>query len=256
MFQPEKLQELYPTLVRHAIDQFHCENVLRFLAKRVPGRCRQEVRSHLGRGPEGVRVKHWVAENSIKMYDKKGSVLRVETTINHARRFKVRRRNQRGQWVWMPLRKGICDFRRRMNISHAANAAYLDALATVVVVTPSCAYLDPLTQPVERGQRRYRPLRPLHPDDAQRLQLLGREQFLFHGIRNRDLRPLWPAPCPDDPSGRATSARISRWLSLMTAHGLLRRVPRSHCYKLTTKGHRVIATVRQIRQTPVPAAAP
>ncbi len=179
MFQPEKLQELYPTLVRHAIDQFHCENVLRFLAKRVPGRCRQEVRSHLGRGPEGVRVKHWVAENSIKMYDKKGSVLRVETTINHARRFKVRRRNQRGQWVWMPLRKGICDFRRRMNISHAANAAYLDALATVVVVTPSCAYLDPLTQPVERGQRRYRPLRPLHPDDAQRLQLLGREQFLF-----------------------------------------------------------------------------
>jgi hypothetical protein len=255
MFRPGELEKVYPALVRHAIDHFHCENVLRFLAKRVPGRTRVEVRSHWGRGPEGVRVKHWVAENSIKMYDKKGTILRVETTINNARRFKVRRRNSSGLWTWMPLRKGICDFRRRMNISRAANAAYLDALATVVLVKVSCQSLDPLTRPVRKGRRHYRPLRPIHPQEAERLQLLARDRFLLHGVRNRDLRPFWPTPVPDDVSGRATSARISRWLCLVKAHGLLRRLPHSHRYKLTAKGHQVLAVVRQIRQLPVSAAA-
>ena len=39
--------------------------------------------------PEGVRIKHRLGENSIKMYDKQGSVLRVETTINDAAGFKT-----------------------------------------------------------------------------------------------------------------------------------------------------------------------
>ena len=47
--------------------------------------------------PRGIRVKHRVAGNSIKMYDKQGSVLRVETTINDPRvlRFSVRRKATR-----------------------------------------------------------------------------------------------------------------------------------------------------------------
>ncbi len=34
---------------------------------------------------EGVRVKHWVRGNSIKLYDMAGSLLRTETTIGTAR---------------------------------------------------------------------------------------------------------------------------------------------------------------------------
>lgn len=45
--------------------------------------------------PEGVRIKHMVEENSIKMYDKQGCVLRIETTINNPRRWNVWRRATR-----------------------------------------------------------------------------------------------------------------------------------------------------------------
>ena len=38
------------------------------------------------RGSDGVRVKHWVNKNSLKFYDK-GSILRVEATINEPRDF-------------------------------------------------------------------------------------------------------------------------------------------------------------------------
>jgi hypothetical protein len=249
MFKPGRLAEVYPAMVRHAIEQYDCYNVLRYMGKRRPNRCRSDVRSHLGRGPDGVRVKHWVEENSIKMYDKKGCVLRVETTINNARRFKVRRKNRDGEWVWMPLRKGIADFRRRMQICHAANARYLDALACVVEPSPASTLLDPVSRPVWRGQRRYRALRPISPEDAVRLQLLAREDFLLRGVSNRALQRHWPVGDNPAKDQRALSGRIGRWLALMVAHRFLQRVESSHNYRLTQKAQRVLATVRRVRQT-------
>jgi hypothetical protein len=66
--------------------------------------------SLLDRG-EGIRVKHRAEENSIKMYNKQGSVLRIETTINNVRRFRVRRMTtwnkvRRMRWVPMRARSG------------------------------------------------------------------------------------------------------------------------------------------------------
>jgi hypothetical protein len=114
----EALAEIYPALCRHAMEQFSAPQVLRFLGRRTNIRFQGEVHSHLERRVEGVGVKHWAEENSIKMYDKQGSVLRVETTLNNPRRFRVRRRaTRKGESVigWMPLRKGIVDMRRRVD---------------------------------------------------------------------------------------------------------------------------------------------
>ena len=58
---------------------FGSEQVLRFLQRRDAG----EVKDGPGgAGPDGVRVKHWFHDNSLKLYDK-GSVLRSEVTINN-----------------------------------------------------------------------------------------------------------------------------------------------------------------------------
>jgi hypothetical protein len=88
----EALAEIYPALCRHAIEQFSSPQVLRFLGRRTNARFSGEVCTRLERRVEGVCVKHHLEENSIKMYDKQGSVLRVETTLNQPRRFKVYRR--------------------------------------------------------------------------------------------------------------------------------------------------------------------
>jgi hypothetical protein len=132
--RPEALAEVYPALCRHAIEQFSAPQVLRFLGRRTNSRFNGEVCSRLERRVEGVCVKHYVEENSIKMYDKQGSVLRVETTINQPRRFKVYRRvTRKGRKLrgWYALRKGIVDLRRRLQLSRAANARYLEALTVV-----------------------------------------------------------------------------------------------------------------------------
>ena len=87
------LERLYPPLVRQAMSVFQSDDILRFLGRVNTGRVfapggRVEVTSDLKRRPEGVRVKHRVGDNSLKIYNKEGSVLRVETTINEIRDFK------------------------------------------------------------------------------------------------------------------------------------------------------------------------
>lgn len=161
----ESLGAIYPALLRHAMEQFHTEDVLRFLGRKTTiTRFNGEVRTCLERRIEGVRIKHWVEENWIKMYDKYGIVLRIETTINNPRRFKVRRRTTRkGQprMGWLRMRKGVVDIRRRVQLSRAANERYLEALSVVGTPNPSCKLLDPVSQPQLCRGRRYRPLRPI-----------------------------------------------------------------------------------------------
>ena len=240
------LAEIYPLLLRHAMFQFGSEEVMRFLQRRTNQRFAGEVSSDLQRRLEGIRVKHRVEENSIKMYDKQGSVLRIETTINNPRRFKVHRSGIcRGQKVmkWLPMRKGIADIRRRVELSRAANARYLDALSVVGQETPSYRLLDRVNRVVKKLGRRYRPLRPISRDDASLFQAILHGEHSLLGFRNRDLRKTL-----GDSDPKTSSARVSRWLALLRAHKLIYKVCQTNYYRITRKGHQVMATALKFRQ--------
>jgi hypothetical protein len=254
--QATMLETLYPALLRHAIEQFRTADVLRFLGRRIiPSRFQGEIRSHMGYRIDGVRIKHWVEENSIKMYDKAGSVLRIETTINNTKRFRVRRRVTRyGRKImdWTTMRKGIVDIRRRVQLCQAANNRYLEALAVVGTPTPSHRILDPVIQPVTARGRRFRPLRPISPDDSSFFKEILSAQYLLQGVRNRDLRhALYPNDARDSLLCRRTSGRVTRRLQLFCMHGLLFRVPKTQYYRVTKKGHTVMNTALRFRSIDV-----
>ncbi|MBA3257255.1 MAG: hypothetical protein H0T64_11490 [Pyrinomonadaceae bacterium] len=209
----KKLAEIYPLLLRHAMFQFGSEEVMRFLQRRTDKRFSGEVSSDLQRRIEGIRVKHRVEENSIKMYDKQGSVLRIETTINNPRRFRVHRSGTcRGKIVkkWLPMRKGIADIRRRVELSRAANARYLDALSVVGLETPSYRLLDRVNHVVKKVRRQYRALRPISPDDASLFQAILHGEHSLQGFRNRDLRKtLGDSDCKKQFRSRKSFARLT-----------------------------------------------
>jgi hypothetical protein len=77
----QALEEVLPSLIAHASSAFSAEDVLRFLGRKLHPALAAEVTSDARRRPEGWRVKHRMARNSIKCYDK-ANVLRVEVTIN------------------------------------------------------------------------------------------------------------------------------------------------------------------------------
>lgn len=243
----DSLAELYPQLVRHAILQFSSEEIMRFLQRRTNQRFAGEVSSDVKRRVEGIRVKHRVEENSIKMYDKQGSVLRIETTINNPRRFRVRRKGWcKGKLVmkWLPLRRGIADIRRRAELSRAANARYLTGLSVVGLETPSYRLLDRVSQPV-KTKRQYRALRPISPEDASLFQVILHGEHSLQGFRNRDLRQA----LSHDP--RNSSARISRLLALLRAHKLIFKVCKTNYYRISQNGQQVMATALKFRQPDV-----
>lgn len=254
MFKDEQsLAEVYPGLTRHAIERFSSRDVLRFLGRRDCDGFKREVTTKLQKRVEGVRIKHWVDENSIKMYDKQGSVLRIETTINNARRFKVRRPTQRNGKTTMalfPLRKGVADLKRRVEISRSANGRYLDALAVVGDTTPSHRLLDPVSQRLVKDGRSYRALHPISPVDSRVFEVLLKGEYLIQGIRNKDLR-LELAPSAElDPIARSkASARISRLLRLLNAHGIIYKVSKTNYHRITKKGQEIMATATTFRET-------
>jgi len=250
---PQALADIYPALIDHAIRHFHTADVLRFLGRKQQIISSGEVKSDLQRRFEGVRIKHWVEENSIKMYDKQGSVLRIETTINNPKRFRVRRRvASQGPLKWLPLRKGIADIRRRVEISRAANERYLEALAVVGEPTPSFALLDRVSRPVKCQTRQFRALRPISPEDSKLFKAVLHGEFLIQGLRNKDLRQLlYPNQENNPHQRRKNSGRITRYLTLLKSHKLIYRVPKTNYYRTTKQGHEVMTTATKFRETKI-----
>ena len=253
----DELARVYPALADHAIRHFRSNDILRFLGHRRVDLFNGEANSHWRERGEGVRIRHTVRGNSIKMYDKAGSVLRVETTINNPDAIRVMRpRKSTGKMERQGLRRGICDVYRRHEAAYAANQRYLIALAVVGFDPPSSEVLDAVSRPVIRRGRRHRALHPVGPDDARLLSVLSDARFAVQGFRNRDLRNnLFPHRRRERES-RRDGARITRQLALLRAHGLIRRIPRSHRYQLTLKGHAVAATALSARQAPAVPGAP
>ena len=246
----DSLAPLYRSLLQHAMLVCNGADVLRFLGRRLNGNFKGELSSNLRRRHEGVRVKHRVEENSIKMYDKALSVLRIETTINNPHRFKAYRHSTRhGQPCrrWLRLRKGVAAIRRLVQIARAANERYLQALAVVGEPKPSHRILDPVSEPVEQKRRRFRALQPISPREGRLFEVICQGRFLLNGFRNKDLRhALLP---PDHVDLRSSALRIGRQLQLLCAHGLIFRVAKTHYYRITNKGHQVMATAIRFRAT-------
>src|SRR5262249_52905566 len=175
--------------------------------------------------PEGVRIKHSYGLNSVKLYDKQGQVLRVETTIHDASGLKVYRPvgdDPEGPLKWQGLRKGGGEPHRAGEVWRAANERYLEAMAAVESPVPLGELSDPLCHRMVKDGRRYRALNPLGEEDARLLEFVGRGEHLITGFRNRDLRQcLYGERSKDAAVHRGQSARGGRLLGLVRGHGVL-----------------------------------
>jgi hypothetical protein len=249
------LARLYPRLVHHGLLTFLSPDVMRFLGRNVPPtgnlrpRLQAEVISDLRTRPEGVRIKHRLRQNSIKMYDKHGSVLRIETTINDAMAFKTFRAPEgkpQAAPSWQRMRKGIADLHRCTQVSRAANDSYLRAIASVADTASLGELAARLCQPAKRNGRRVRPLNPYAPADAALLEAISRGEL----FRIRDLRSLLFADAAASiREQRRHAAAVPCKLLLLRAHRLIRKVPHTHRYHLTTAGRVAVTALITARNT-------
>jgi hypothetical protein len=257
----QSLARLYPSWVHHAMSSFSSADVMRFLGHYVPtttgkvwGQFDGEIISDTKRRPEGVRVKHSANGNSLKFYDKQGSVLRVETTIVHPEHFKTYRKPEgrpKDSKRWLPLRRGLADFKRRAEISKKANHRYLDALAATSGTVPLFEWVQKTCQPVCRSGRRYRALNPWSKEDGLLLELVNRGEFALNGFRNRDLCRAFFKPTADPMERKRRLGWMCRRVRLLRAHGLVQKVAGTHRYVVSEKGRTTITALLAARKADV-----
>jgi len=249
----ETLDALLPALFQETLLTLSAEDVMRFLGRKLNGNFQGKIETRLNKRQPGWRVKHWVKSNSIKMYNK-GCVLRVETTINNSGEFKVpASESNSSRWKRMP--KGVSYFWHFYQTGREANQRYLDALRTLPC--QGKAAIDALDSLCQSQEHQGRPVAKFQPVDASTCQLFAavlRGEHLLSGFRNHHIRQvLYETPADDEPTEHRRRARVSRLLAKLVGHGLVQRVERSHCYRITDHGYRAMGAALHYRQIDYPA---
>jgi hypothetical protein len=254
----ETLEQLMPDLFQHSTLCFSAEDVMHFLGRRLHGNFKGEVTIDRKKRPEGSRIKYRMKRNSLKMYDK-WSVLRVETTINNPREFKVLRilKTDNGQKRrWVPMGKGVANLWRYAQVGGQSNARYLEALAQADLKGEVVRELDELCLSQTVNGRRFAKFNPVSAKDVRLFEAVMAGEHNIRGFRNRDLALRLHSGLLDSPEKdrKRHCAGISRWIAKLRGHGLVAKVKDARLYRITKRGYRIMASVLLFRGRDFPAA--
>jgi hypothetical protein len=236
----DSLSQLYTKWQKHAAVCFQAEDIMRFMGRKLHGKFNGDITTDIKVRPSVTRIKHFVRGNWIKMYNKHGIVLRIETVINRPgefRMFKIGRGKKPGSY--QPVRKRITNMARYALLGLRANRAYLDALSPVD--DPSVAYreLKRLCEPVKKGNKRVRPLNPLRECDRRLFEAVVRGEHHLHGFKSNEIGALIGIVYDKDPVVRKKQcAKMNRTLGILRGHSLITRHGRSRRYRVTDLGIR------------------
>ncbi len=241
--RPDDLARLYDALVRTSIHSVKADTVATFLGRRHLSPLYQgELGSDLSTRIQGTRIRHQMGPAAIKMYDKHGRVLRIETTTNDVAFFKHRRkvehRNGTTSMKVAPVRKTIYSIGVVAELFGAANRRYLEFLSAMDDPGGGIRTLERLAHPVRQGDRRHRGFNFFGTEDLDLLVAVVQGEFTITGLRNRDLRERLAK----------SSAQVSRMLKRLRVHGLVKKVGRTYKYYLTRLGRTVAATALRLRE--------
>lgn len=243
----QTLKAPYEEMLKYATLCFSAEDVLAFLGRKMNGNFQGEVLTDMKKKRHpGARVKHRMKQNWIKMYDKFGCVLRIETVINNPREFKVRRSGVRNGDVvmgWFPMAKGVANMPRYREVCMAANRRYLQALSNVADPGDSKEHMRRIGKRVRIDNRSHRPLNPASADDVNLLAAVMRGEHSIQGFRNADIRMQIHTQPSDATEQRRQSQRVGRLLKLLHVHQLIAKIPRSRRWRVTKNGYAVLTTI-------------
>lgn len=229
--------------MRTAIHTVKPENVATFLGRKLDERYTGDIGSDFHTRIEGTRIKHHLGPNSIKMYDKMGRVLRIETTSNDVSSFKHHRRVEHRDGTWemknAQMRKTIYSLPDLQELLQAANRRYLEFLSALEDPTSGIKALEKISRPARDGQRTHRGFNLFDAEDRTVFEAIVRGEFDISGFQNRHLQALLPGK---------SAGQISRALKRLRTHGLIKKIGRTYRYYLTQLGQKVVCAALKLRR--------
>ena len=218
------LQAIYENLARTAIHTVKPDNIATFLGRKLSTQFEGEMGNRFNIRIEGTRIKHTMGPVSIKLYDKFGLILRIETTVNDPTFFKhyreVEHRDGSRETKWASMQKTIYSLPAWRELLEAANRRYLEFLSAI-------------------EDSRYSGFNLFDPGDETLLCSIVRGEFNIRGLQNKTLRHHLP---------ELNSGQVSRLLKRLRTHSLIKKIGRTYKYYVTAFGKEVVATALKLRE--------
>lgn len=250
------LEAIKDDLVTAAVTTLGAADVMHFLGRKPHPAFAGEVTIDSKKRPEGVRVRFRLKANAVKFYDH-ANVLRIETTINNPREFKVLRLPAEGSTQaprWCPMTKGVANFWRYAEVAHAANGRLLETLAQVPLTGEAVAELDTLCQPTTSGTGAH--IAAFNPVAIATVALFAAVlsgEFAINGFRNRDLQgKIHPAAAKNAADAKRRTHQTSRLIAKLRGHRLIIRVKNSRLYRLTPRGIKTMGAIVRFHKADFP----
>lgn len=231
------LGPLYETLVRTAIHSVKPENIASFLGQKLHWNYQGEMGNNFNTRILGTRIKHQMGAVSIKMYDKFGIVLRIETTTDDVSQFRHYREVQRHdggrESKVAPMKKNIYSLYILAQLLKDSNRRYLEFISSFDDPSDGMKKLIKISDPVKDDDRSYKGFNFFNQTDQKIFEVLARGEFNINGFQNKMIRKFISNLSPSS---------ITRILKRLLLHGLVKKVARSRKYYLTKLGKAVITT--------------
>jgi hypothetical protein len=238
------LKPLYEQLVRESVLSVKAEQIATFLGHKIAPQLTREIGSQFSTRIEGTCIKHRFGSASVKMYDKFGCVLRIETTTNDVSFFKHHRKVEHRQGpatrALAPVKKSIYSLIDLREILFGCNRRYLVHLSTLNDFSAGVRALDRLTRPRKVDDKTVKGINFFDPVDNALLNALQDPRVNIAGVRRADLLPLVDWLSPD---------RLSRQLRRLRDIGVIKRVTGTYRYYLTRMGRAATAALCRVTES-------
>jgi hypothetical protein len=238
------LKPLYEQLARESVLSVKAEQIATFLGRKIAPQLAQEIGAQFTTRIEGTCIKHRFGSASVKMYDKFGCVLRIETTTNDVSFFKHHRKVEHRQGPptreLAPVKKSIYSLIDLREILSGCNRRYLLHLSTLSDFSAGVRALDRLTRPRKVDDKTVKGINFFDPIDNALLHALQDPRGNIAGVRRADLLPLLDRLSPD---------RLSRQLRRLRDIGVIKRVNGTYRYYLTRMGRAATAALCRVTES-------
>ena len=172
---------------------------------------------------------------SIKMYDKFGLILRIETTVNDVSFFKhyrkVEHRNGTESMQLAPMKKGIYSLTALQEMLSASNQRYLQFISDIADINVGIQKVSKIAKTVVENNRPYKGFNFFNEDDQKLFEAVASGEFNIRGFRNKNLQEKLP---------EKNSGQVSRILKRLRTHGLIKKIGKTYKYYLTKIGRQIV----------------
>ena len=183
--------------------------------------------------------------NQIKMYDK-GYSIRIETTINDPREFKILKDVEKivnhkeviKVKKWLPMGKSIANLYRYAEICKAINKRYIEALPIPSEKEIAIKKLESVSNSKEVNNRIYTGFNLFKKSDNDLFNTLASADLIINGFTNKILRQRLFKN--EDYNSKKIRNKTTRIIDKLRKHGIIKKVGSASKYYITENGRKLL----------------